>query len=114
MNKQPLPPLRQGGPRRPVLDEPRLQEMQARASNVWRGLLQPKTQCAEDVLYLIAEVRTLRVKLMEAAKPGDKLPDFPPFPEFPGATKKATQTESKDTSWKGRFVTLRKYIRTKL
>ncbi len=102
--------LRPGGPRRPVLDEPRLQEMQVRASNIWRGLSQPKTQCAEDVLYLIAEVRTLRSKLMEAAKPGDKLPDFPPFPEFPEATKTASQEDS----WRLRIANLLKAIRTKL
>lgn len=47
----------------PILDDERLNTMQARASSVWRGDSLPKLQCAEDVLYLVAEVRRLRQDL---------------------------------------------------
>lgn len=48
--------------RRPVLDEDRLKQMQARASRVWRGESQPQVSMAEDILLLVAEVRLLRQK----------------------------------------------------
>lgn len=48
--------------RRPTLDEDRLKQMQARASRIWRGELQPQISTAEDVLVLVAEVRSLREK----------------------------------------------------
>lgn len=47
----------------PVLHEARLTEMHARAAKVWRGETTPKAQCAADVLYLVAEVRSLRAQL---------------------------------------------------
>jgi len=46
--------------KRPNLSNERLQEMQIRASKIWRGEMQPKGQCAADVLYLVAEIRSLR------------------------------------------------------
>lgn len=54
--------IKAGGPSRPVLGEERLKQMAALASKVFRGEVTPKASCAEDVLYLVAEVRLLRAQ----------------------------------------------------
>jgi hypothetical protein len=50
---------------KPVLDDERLKTMQVRASQVWRGEKQPTLQCAEDVLFLIQELRDCRLQLQK-------------------------------------------------
>lgn len=50
-------------PVKPELTEARLQAMQVEASKVWRGEVAPRMSSAQHVLYLIAEVRSLRQQL---------------------------------------------------
>ena len=89
MNSQ-SPARKKFGPIRPVLDEARLKEMYALAADVYRGVKQPKIQCAEDVLYLVGEVRRLRLELAKKQDPSmekdfaDKFADM--FSEFKDPT----------------------------
>lgn len=71
---------------KPKLSESRLTSMQARASRVWRGESQPQVSMAEDILFLVAEVRDLRAKLAVRPKDEDRL--------FSEADKLFTETDS--------------------
>jgi hypothetical protein len=64
-NKPKINKVKAGGPCRPDLNEERLKQMRGLASKVFLGEATPKAQCAEDVLYLVAEVRTLRLQILQ-------------------------------------------------